>query len=167
MNPLREVHGHGQSIWLDAISRELIASGGLKRLMEEDGLRGARVQRPLWGSTGTKNKAYSDVLYVEELIGPETVNTVPLATLDAFRDHGRVRPSLLEATEQAREDIARLAALGIDLAAITEKLQEDGVAAFAASFDNLLAALRVKCEKLRAGSEVLLDSPAEKTWNSA
>jgi len=116
--------------------------------------RGARVQRPLWGSTGTKNKTYSDVLYVEELIGPETVNTVPMATLDAFRDHGRVRASLQEGREQAREDIGRLAGLSIDLAAIAEKLQEGGVAAFAASFDNLLAALRAKCEKLRAGGEV-------------
>lgn len=162
VDPLLERRGTAEAMALRgriAIANAKLAYLRFREIFHGDAfaalrLRGARVQRPLWGSTGTKNRAYSDVLYVEELIGPETVNTVPLATLDAFRDHGRVRPSLLEATEQAREDIARLAALGIDLTAITGKLQEDGVAAFAASFDNLLAALRTKCEKLRAGSEV-------------
>src|SRR5687768_5201644 len=90
--------------------------------------KGARVQRPLWGSTGTKNEAYSDVLYVEELIGPDTVNTVPPQTLAAFRDHGRVRETLLEDIAQAKTDIAQLENLGIDLDAVTEKLQNDGAA---------------------------------------
>lgn len=115
--------------------------------------RGARVQRPLWGSTGTKNKAYSDVLYVEELIGPDTVNTVPLATLDAFRDHGRVPASLMQGVEQARADIAQLPRFGIDLAAVTGKLQADGLAAFATSFDNLLGSLAAKRDKLVTESE--------------
>jgi len=106
--------------------------------------RGARVQRTLWGSTSTKNPAYSDVLYVEELIGPDTVNTIPLTTLNAFRDHGRVRPTLLEGVEEAESCLARLAVLGVDLNAITEQLLTDGVAAFADSFDQLLATLNEK-----------------------
>jgi transaldolase len=106
--------------------------------------RGAHVQRPLWGSTGTKNPAYSDVMYLEQLIGPDTVNTVPPKTLAAFRDHGRVRETLTENIAQAEADIAQLPAFGIDLEAITEKLQDDGVAAFADSYDKLLAALKAK-----------------------
>lgn len=116
--------------------------------------RGARVQRPLWGSTGTKNKAYSDVLYVDELIGPETVNTLPMATLDAFRDHGHVRTTLSDGLDRARADIARLPGLGIDLAAITERLQEDGIVAFTASFENLLASLDAKRAQLGAANAV-------------
>ncbi len=103
--------------------------------------RGARVQRPLWASTSTKNPAYRDVKYVEELIGPETVNTVPLATLDAFRDHGRPQPGLEAALTSCDAALARLERLGVDLAAVTERLQVDGVAAFAASFETLLQAL--------------------------
>ncbi|RMG49900.1 MAG: transaldolase, partial [Acidobacteria bacterium] len=106
--------------------------------------RGARVQRPLWASTSTKNPAYSDVLYVEELIGPDTVTTLPPATFYAFRDHGRVRPSLQEGLEQAKADLTRLNELGIDLDAITEQLQTDGVRAFATSFDKLREALEAK-----------------------
>ena len=98
--------------------------------------RGVRVQRPLWASTSTKNPAYSDVLYVEELIGPDTVNTLPPTTLEAFRDHGRVRGATLkEDPAGADRALAQLAELDIDLNAVTERLQEDGVAAFAASFD--------------------------------
>lgn len=106
--------------------------------------RGGRVQRPLWGSTSTKNPAYSDVLYVDTLIGPDTVNTVPPDTLNAFRDHGQVRPTLLDDPEETHRNLARLPEMGIDLDAITEKLQVDGVAAFAASYDKLLAALEEK-----------------------
>ncbi|HZS50739.1 MAG TPA: bifunctional transaldolase/phosoglucose isomerase [Bryobacterales bacterium] len=112
--------------------------------------RGARVQRPLWASTSTKNPAYRDVLYVEELIGKDTVNTMPLPTLQAFRDHGRVRPSLEEGLEDAGAALQRLRALDIDLNAIAEKLQEEGVAAFSTSFDQLLAALEKKRQALRA-----------------
>ncbi|SEO62543.1 transaldolase [Nitrosovibrio sp. Nv6] len=112
--------------------------------------KGARVQRPLWGSTGTKNPAYSDVLYVEELIGRDTVNTVPPKTLAAFRDHGRVRETLLENITQAKTDIAQLETLGIDLEAATEKLQNDGAAAFAASYDKLLAELKNKRQDILA-----------------
>jgi transaldolase/glucose-6-phosphate isomerase len=107
--------------------------------------RGARVQRPLWASTGTKNPAYSDVLYVENLIGPETVNTLPPDTIDAFRDHGKVPGATIkEGLAEAEAALARLSSVGVDLGAITEKLQQDGVASFAASFDQLMAALEKK-----------------------
>ena len=114
--------------------------------------RGTRVQRPLWASTGAKNPAYSDVLYVEELIGADTVNTVPPATLDAFRDHGRVAGNTVEQGQvEAEETLKRLARLGIDLNAITENLQADGVSSFAASFEQLLGALEEKRKGLLAG----------------
>jgi transaldolase/transaldolase/glucose-6-phosphate isomerase len=111
---------------------------------EELKARGARVQRPLWASTSTKNPNYRDVIYVDELIGPDTVNTLPPATLDAFRDHGVVRSTLTDGVDQAREQIDQLKALGIDLDAITEKLQVDGVASFAKSFVDLLGTLEAK-----------------------
>src|SRR5688572_3015125 len=96
--------------------------------------RGARVQRPLWASTGTKNPKYSDVLYVENLIGSETVNTLPPETLNAFKDHGKViSGSVRENLDEAAAALGRLKAVGIDLNVITEKLQRDGVASFAAS----------------------------------
>jgi transaldolase len=103
--------------------------------------RGARVQRPLWASTSTKNPDYRDVLYVEELVGRDTVNTLPTATLEAFRDHGRPRPSLDEGLATAGRVLGDLERLGIDLGQVTERLQEDGVAAFAASFDALVGTL--------------------------
>jgi len=120
---------------------------------EEFRRRGARIQRPLWASTGTKNPAFSDVLYVEELIGPHTINTIPPATLNAFRDHGRVQPTLEAGEQDAEQVLARLAKLGIDLGAITEKLLADGITAFTHSMDELLASLK---EKRR----VLLESQA-------
>lgn len=103
--------------------------------------RGARVQRPLWASTSTKNPAYRDVIYVEELIGTDTVNTLPVVTLEGFRDHGAPRASLLEDVEAADRVFAELAALGVDLDAVTSELQTEGVAAFAKAFDQLLGAL--------------------------
>lgn len=106
--------------------------------------RGARRQRPLWASTGTKNPAYSDVLYVEELIGPETVNTMPPATLQAFKDHGKLRPSLEEEVAIAEKHMRSLAELGVDLEAIAARLQDEGVASFQESFHALLAALDEK-----------------------
>jgi transaldolase len=120
---------------------------------EEFRSRGARLQRPLWASTGTKNPAYSDVLYVEELIGPHTINTIPPATLNAFRDHGRVQPTLEAGEQDAEQALARLAKLGIDLGATTEKLLADGITAFTHSLDELLSSLK---EKRR----VLLESQA-------
>jgi transaldolase/glucose-6-phosphate isomerase len=116
--------------------------------------RGARVQRPLWASTGTKNPAYSDVLYVENLIGAETVNTLPPETINAFRDHGKIPGATVKmGFDEADRALASLSKLGIDLDAITAKLQVDGVAAFAASFDQLMAALESK-RKALAGAEL-------------
>jgi len=105
---------------------------------------GARVQRLLWASTGTKNPAYSDVLYVEELIGPDTVNTVPPETMDAFRDHGRIRPSLEENVAAAASVLDTLSHFGISLDTITTKLTEEGVQLFSEAFDDLLAAVENK-----------------------
>ena len=110
--------------------------------------RGARVQRVLFGSTSTKDPAYSDVKYVEELIGPETVNTVPPETIEAFIDHGRARLTLTEDVEGARSALASLGDLGIDLDQVTDDLQTDGVAKFSESFDKLMAALEAKREQL-------------------
>jgi transaldolase/transaldolase/glucose-6-phosphate isomerase len=113
--------------------------------------RGARVQRALWGSTSTKNPAYPDVLYVEELIGAQTVNTIPPKTMDAFRDHGRVADRLTKGLSFAAAHLARLAKLGIDLHDVTETLQRDGVESFAVAFDKLLATVHDKRERLAAG----------------
>ncbi len=110
--------------------------------------RGARAQRVLWASTSTKDPAYSDVRYMEELIGTGTVTTVPPATMDAFRDHGRVRPSLEERLGEARDVLAELERLGISLPEVTDRLLEDGVRLFADAFRDLLAALR---ERLAGG----------------
>src|SRR5688572_1186939 len=106
--------------------------------------RGARVQRPLWASTGTKNASYSDVLYIEALIGPDTITTVPPATLDAFRDHGRVRVTLETGDQEAEAVLATAAALGLDVHAITEQLLADGIEAFASSFDQLVVSVGEK-----------------------
>lgn len=117
--------------------------------------RGARPQRPLWASTGTKNPAYSDVLYVENLIGPETVNTLPPDTINAFRDHGKIPGAAVkEGLAEADAALTVLAKLGVDLGAITAKLQQDGVAAFAASFDQLMAALENKRQAMARVAEV-------------
>lgn len=105
---------------------------------------GARVQRPLWASTSTKNPAYSDVMYVDELIGPDTVNTVPQNTLMALLDHGTVRPTLEQGLDEARAVIDRLAALGIAMDDVTAQLEREGVQSFANAFAALLASLEKK-----------------------
>jgi transaldolase/transaldolase/glucose-6-phosphate isomerase len=110
--------------------------------------RGARAQRVLFGSTSTKDPAYSDVKYVEELIGQETVNTLPPETIDAFMDHGRARLSLTEGVTQARTHLESLAALGINMHTATEELQADGVRKFAEAYDKLIEALEAKRERL-------------------
>ena len=109
---------------------------------------GARVQRVLWASTSTKNPDYVDTLYVDELIGPDTVNTIPPATLESFMDHGRVAETLTENWEEARHQVEKLAELGIDLQAITQQLQDDGVVAFAKPFDALLQSIKEKRDRL-------------------
>ncbi|HXZ40299.1 MAG TPA: transaldolase [Terriglobales bacterium] len=103
--------------------------------------KGAQTQRVLWASTSTKNPKYSDVMYVEELIGRDTVNTVPPATLDAYRDHGRPRPSLTEDVESANRIMETVAKLGISMKQVTDKLTEDGVRLFAEAFQKLLKAV--------------------------
>lgn len=114
--------------------------------------RGCRVQRPLWASTSTKNPAYRDVVYVEELIGSDTVNTMPPATVDAFRDHGKVRgASVDEQVDLARRELATLSRVGIDLDTVARSLQIDGVAAFAKSYDDLAAVLEKKRKALMVG----------------
>jgi transaldolase len=100
--------------------------------------RGAQVQRPLWASTSAKDPAYRDVVYIEELIGPDTVNTLPQPTLKAFQDHGRVRRTLDTNIAEAEATLAALDAAGIDIAAVTRQLEREGVDLFVASYDALL-----------------------------
>jgi transaldolase len=99
--------------------------------------RGARVQRPLWASTGTKNPAYRDVMYIEELIGSDTVNTMPLTTIERFHDHGRVRLSIEDQLTEAKAQLAALAGVGINYDQVTGQLQEEGVQKFVDSFHTL------------------------------
>src|SRR4030081_1824499 len=132
-----------------AIANAKLAYQQYKRLFsgarwEKLAAKGAKPQRLLWASTGTKNKDYSDVLYVEELIGPNTVNTVPPATLDAFRDHGIPRDSLEENVENARHVLEELEKSGISLDAITAELVKDGVKLFADAADKLYGAVAQK-----------------------
>lgn len=168
-NPLVQLATLGQSIWLDYIRRDLIADGGLQRLIEDDGLRGmtsnpsifekaiadshdhddarfrrladrgAHPQRLLWASTSTKNPDYDDVKYVEALIGPETINTAPLETIDAYRDHGEPKARLQEDVAGARQVLERLPELGIDIDKATQQLEAAGVEKFEKPFDRLMA----------------------------
>lgn len=113
---------------------------------------GAAPQRVLWASTGTKNPAYSDVLYVEELVGPETVNTMPEKTLDAFRDHGHVRPlAVTDGVDEASATVAGLAAQGISLDAMTDQLLEDGLRSFTTDLEQLLRVIEQKRREVHAG----------------
>jgi transaldolase / glucose-6-phosphate isomerase len=141
-----------------AIANAKLAYQRYKRLFagprwEKLRAKGARVQRLLWASTGTKNPDYSDVLYVEELIAADTVNTLPPATMDAFRDHGRVRASLEENVEQAKQMMATLDRSGVSIDAVTAKLVEDGVQLFADAFDKLLGAVSRK-RAVRLGGQL-------------
>ncbi len=111
---------------------------------------GAGVQRVLWASTGTKNPDYSDTMYVDELIGPDTVNTLPPTTLESFIDHGKIAETLTAGLDEARQQLAELADLGIDLEAVTQKLQDEGVVAFAKPFEALIKSIAQKREKLSA-----------------
>ena len=162
-----------------AIANAKLAYRRYKRLFAGDrweklAAKGAHPQRLLWASTGVKSKAYSDVLYVEELIGPNTVNTIPPATMDAFRDHGTVRASLEEGVDEAERVLADLAKTGIDLDAVARQLVEEGVQLFVDAADKLLGAVAGKRQKflgtgldrqaLALGS---LDEPVKKaieTW---
>ena len=129
--------------------------------------KGAKPQRLLWASTGTKNKAYSDVLYVDELIGPNTINTMPPATLDAFRDHGKVRDSLEENVDEARHVLDELQKSGISLDAITTELVKNGVKQFADAADKLYGAVASKRATVLGGridrQKLALGAGVEKT----
>lgn len=106
---------------------------------------GARVQRPLWASTSTKNPAYRDVMYVEPLIGPDTVNTMPMETIEAFLDHGQVTPGSVEhGVEEAHRHLARLEALGISFRGVTDQLLAEGISKFNEPYDKLLGSLEAK-----------------------
>jgi transaldolase len=110
----------------------------------------AHVQRPLWASTSTKNPAYRDVLYVEELIGADTVNTMPPATLAAFNDHGRVEARIRHDVAGARAVFARLSALGVAIDTLIDQLEGEGVKSFAKSYDDLLATLEARRRDMAA-----------------
>jgi transaldolase/glucose-6-phosphate isomerase len=124
--------------------RELLQSTRWQKLAET----GARPQRLLWASTGTKNPAYSDVLYVDTLIGPDTINTMPPATLQLFEDHGKIRRTLPEDANEARAIMDRLSAGGIDLDDVTQVLEDDGIEKFAKSFETLLGVIATKRKAL-------------------
>jgi transaldolase/glucose-6-phosphate isomerase len=113
--------------------------------------KGARTQRLLWASTGTKNPNYRDVVYVEELVGPDTVNTMPPSTLDAFRDHGRPRASLVEDVDSARDTMAALADVGISMKEVTDRLLVEGVKLFSEAFEKLLKAIAKHSQETGAG----------------
>ena len=124
--------------------RALVAGDRWSRLAAA----GANPQRLLWASTSVKNPAYRDVLYVEELIGPDTVNTLPEATFDAFRGHGVVEATLEKGADEARDVMDALEGLGISMQEATDQLLEDGVRLFVEPFDKLLAAIETQCEAL-------------------
>lgn len=137
-----------------AIANSKIAYAEYKKILngsrwQQLAAKGARVQRVLWASTSSKNPNYPETLYVDELIGPDTVNTLPPATMQSFFDHGKVAETLTEGLDEARSQIAKLAELGIDLRAITQKLQDDGVIAFAEPFAKLLQSIGEKCDHLK------------------
>ncbi|HEX2040525.1 MAG TPA: transaldolase [Acidimicrobiales bacterium] len=111
--------------------------------------RGAHVQRPLWASTSTKNPAYPDLLYVDTLIGPDTVNTMPDATIEAFLDHGTLARTVDTRVEEAEATLHRLAEVGVDTADVSRTLEDEGVAAFVKSFDELMQTLHDKANALR------------------
>ena len=110
--------------------------------------KGARVQKPLWASTSTKNPAYRDVMYVEELIGPRSINTLPPQTIEAFRDHGNTRRTIDDGPDQAKREIEQLEKLGISMKDVTDTLLVEGLASFQKSFDSLIAGLEKKSKQL-------------------
>ena len=136
-----------------AIANSKVAYAEFKKIFsgprwEELENKGARAQRVLWASTSAKNPDYPDTIYVDELIGPRTVNTLPPATVDSFIDHGKAAETLTLGVDEAQRQIEKLKTLGIDLNAITQKLQDDGVIAFAQPFDALMQSLADKRDRL-------------------
>jgi transaldolase len=128
--------------------REIFKDGAFRDLAG----RGAQPQRVLWASTSTKNPEYSDVKYVEPLIGPETVNTLPLKTIDAYRDHGNPAPRLEEGVEESRKDLAKLADLGMDIDQLTQQLEDEGVEKFNQPYDKLMQSIEKKRTEAKGSS---------------
>ncbi|MDQ3539092.1 MAG: transaldolase, partial [Chloroflexota bacterium] len=122
------------------IFEKLFTSDRFKKLADA----GAKVQRPLWASTGTKNPAYSDILYVETLVGPHTVNTMPVATIEAFLDHGTVKRTVDADYAAAHEVADTLASVGLSILDVTHQLEEEGIATFVKSYDDLLEGVEKK-----------------------
>jgi transaldolase len=152
---LDEIGGHGELKGKLAVANAKLAYQRYKELFSGDrwealAAKGATRQRCLWASTSTKNEAYSDVLYVDELIGPETVNTMPEETIDAFQDHGTVALTLEQGLDQAKRVFDQLEEAGIDYDDVTRVLEEEGVQKFADSFSELLEGVRAKRGELAA-----------------
>jgi transaldolase len=153
-----EAIGNSELAGKIAIANTKMAYAEYQRILQQPrwqelAAKGARPQRVLWASTSTKNPAYPDNLYVDELIGPATVNTLPPSTLESFMHHGRVAETLTQGLPEAEDQVAKLTDLGIDLDAITQKLQDDGVIAFAEPFAKLLESIAEKCKLLKAAHE--------------
>jgi transaldolase / glucose-6-phosphate isomerase len=138
-----------------AIANARLAYQEFRKLFESDRFlslqaKGATLQRPLWASTSTKNPSYPDTMYVDELIGRNTVNTVPPQTLDAFRDHGKVQLTIEKDLDKVKEDFLTLEAVGISMQKVTQELEDEGVKAFSLAFDSLLASVKQRQENALA-----------------
>jgi transaldolase len=152
---LDEIGGHDELKGKLAVANAKLAYQRYKEIFsgvrwEALASKGATPQRCLWASTSTKNPAYRDVLYVEELIGPMTVNTMPEETIEAFQDHGKVAPTLEQGIDEARRVFEQLRDAGVDYADVTETLEREGVQKFADSFAELLEGIRAKSGELAA-----------------
>lgn len=146
LDPLLEKRGRRDLLGRIAVDNAKLAYAHFREIFRGErwgrlAAAGARLQRPLWASTGTKNPAYSDTLYVDGLIGPETVNTLPPATLEAFMDHGTAALTIDRDLDGSRHRLAQLVELGIDLEAVTARLLEEGIAAFARPFESLMQSI--------------------------
>ena len=150
---LDEIGGHDELKGKLAIANAKLAYQHYKEIFSDDrwrplAERGATTQRPLWASTSTKNPAYRDVMYVEDLIGPETVNTMPLETVAAFQDHGQVELTLEREIDEANRVFEELERAGVDYDDVTATLEREGVEKFSDSFDELLEGIRAKSGEL-------------------
>lgn len=151
VDKLLDAQGRSDLVGKAAIANAKLAYARFKELFsgprwDKLAAKGAQLQRPLWASTGTKDARFSDTLYVDTLIGPATVNTMPPATIEAFMDHGTVKTTVEDGIDEARRHLEQLAALNIDMAAITHKLQVDGVDSFGKSFETLMQSVSDKRE---------------------
>jgi transaldolase len=152
---LDEIGGHDELKGKLAVANAKLAYQRYKQIFVGDrwealSSKGATTQRCLWASTSTKNPAYRDVLYVEELIGPKTVNTMPEETIEAFQDHGEVAPTLEQGIDEAKRVFEQIGQAGVDYADVTDTLEREGVEKFADSFAELLEGIRAKSGELAA-----------------